>query len=51
MIGPIKNGGIPYITAEPVAKQEIRKSISQLYRIKDVDGKEWLFYQCRIIWQ
>jgi hypothetical protein len=34
----------PLMTAEPVAKQDIKKSISQLYRIKDSDGKEWLFY-------
>jgi hypothetical protein len=34
----------PLVTAETVAKQEIKKVISQLYRIKDPDGKEWLFY-------
>jgi hypothetical protein len=34
----------PLVTAEPVKDQQIKKLISQLYRIKDPDGKEWLFY-------
>ena len=38
----------PLVTSEPVAKQEIKKLIPQLYRIKDVDGKEWLFYNVEL---
>lgn len=34
----------PLVTADPVKDQQIRKLIPQLYRIKDADGKEWLFY-------
>ena len=35
---------ISLVTADPVKDQPIVKSIPQLYRIKDSDGKEWLFY-------
>ena len=35
---------ISLVTADPVKDQQIVKSIPQLYRIKDSDGKEWLFY-------
>lgn len=34
----------PLISADPVKDQQIKKIISQIYRIKDPDGKEWLFY-------
>ena len=36
----------PLVTAEPVKQEQLKKSIPQLYRIKDADGKEWLFYNC-----
>jgi hypothetical protein len=32
------------VTSDPVKDQEIRKVIPQIYRTKDYDGKEWLFY-------
>jgi hypothetical protein len=35
---------LPLVTADPVKNQEIEQKISQLYRIKDSKGKEWLFY-------
>ena len=34
----------PLVSAEPVKDQQIKKLITQLYRTKDADGKEWLFY-------
>ena len=34
----------PLVSAEPVKDQQIKKLIPQLYRTKDADGKEWLFY-------
>ena len=34
----------PLVTAEPVKDQQIKKSIPQLYRSKDAEGKEWLWY-------
>ena len=32
----------PLVTAEPVKDQQIKKLISQLYRLKDPDGREVL---------
>jgi len=34
----------PLVTAEPVKDQEITQKITQLYRVKDAKGKEWLVY-------
>ena len=34
------------VTAQPVAQQIIQVRIPQIYRTKDPDGKEWLFYNC-----
>jgi hypothetical protein len=34
----------PLVTADPVKDQEITQKITQLYRVKDAKGKEWLTY-------
>ena len=42
------NWFVNLVTAEPVKDQEIKMVIPQLYRTKDPDGKEWLFYNCEL---
>jgi hypothetical protein len=49
------NNFVALVCVEPVKDQEIKKTISQVYRIKEPStGKEWLTYNCELFgrdWQ